>query len=152
MNGSNSANPTVIEGANWKGSTPAVRDTARGEQGPDDSRHDHQELFRAAVKAITGNNDEPQPAARRRKGETEGDLPKPVVRPAVADAPAARGRYAALQPAKAEQAAFAGDPYAGAWYLSDTLDWLNLWQDNADNGHWHDDDFNAKQERYFPQP
>ena len=37
-------------------------------------------------------------------------------------------------------------------YLADTLDWLNLWQDNADNGHWLDDDFNAKQDRYFPQP
>jgi hypothetical protein len=80
-------------------------------------------------------------------------LHKPIVRPAVADAPVARGRYAALRPAKAEKATFAADPYAGACaYLSDTLDWLNLWQDNADNGHWHDDDFNAKQERHFPQP
>jgi hypothetical protein len=37
-------------------------------------------------------------------------------------------------------------------YLCDTLDWLNLWQDNADNGHWHDDDFSAKQEQHIPQP
>ena len=37
-----------------------------------------------------------------------------------------------------------------ALYLADTLDWLKLWQDNAN--HWPDDDFSAKQDRYFPQP
>ena len=41
---------------------------------------------------------------------------------------------------------------AATAYLADTLDWLNLWQDNADNDHWFADDFSAKQDRYFPQP
>jgi hypothetical protein len=81
-------------------------------------------------------------------------LRKPVVRPDLVGKPAARGRYATLPPAKVEAAAFASaDPYAGAgMYLADTLDWLNLWQDNADNDHWFADDFSAKQDRYFPQP
>lgn len=68
---------------------------------------------------------------------------------------AARGRFAALRPAKVapEAVATAADPYAAATaYLSDTLDWLNLWQDNANNDQWHDGNFSAKQDQYFPQP
>jgi hypothetical protein len=65
-------------------------------------------LFRSAAKAITNSEDEPTPAAkrRRRSGETEGDLRKHM--PTVdqdSDQPAARGRFAILQPAKAELAA-----------------------------------------------
>jgi hypothetical protein len=75
------------------------------------------------------------------------------VRPDLAGNPAARGRFAALRPAKMEKTALAADPYAAARaYLADTLDWLNLWRDNANNDQWHDDDFSAKQDRYFPQP
>lgn len=65
----------------------------------------------------------------------------------------ARGRYAGLRPARKAQEAIAPEPITSAdayararLYLSDTLDWLNLWQDNADNDHWHDDDFSAKQD------
>jgi hypothetical protein len=65
-------------------------------------------LFRSAAKAITDSEDEPTPAAkrRRRSGETEGDLRKH--RPTLdhgSGQSAARGRFAILQPAKAEQAA-----------------------------------------------
>jgi hypothetical protein len=88
-------------------------------------------LFRAVANALTWRDDEAhEPRRRRRSGETEGELRKPLVHPDPADAPAARGRYAALQPAKAEKAAREADPYVGAHaYLSDTLHWLNLWQD-----------------------
>jgi hypothetical protein len=111
-------------------------------------------LFRMVAKVLADKADEPRPgAARRRRGETDGGLLKPIVsQPAVAGRPAARGRYAALQPARTESEASlcADDPYAAATaYLSDTLAWL---QQNADNDQWHDDDFSAKQEQYFPQP
>ena len=39
-----------------------------------------------------------------------------------------------------------------ALYLSDTLEWLNLWQYNANNEQWFDSDFSAKQDHDFPQP
>ena len=67
--------------------------------------------------------------------------------------PAARGRYAKLQAGAAAQKSGASgeqEAQAALLYLADTLDWLKLWQDNAD--HWPDDDFSAKQDRYFPQP
>jgi hypothetical protein len=39
------------------------------------------------------------------------------------------------------------DAYAKATrYLSDTLEWLALWQDNAGSNHRIDDDFSAKQD------
>lgn len=67
--------------------------------------------------------------------------------------PAARGRYAALRQQKADRAAFAVSATdRAAAYLADTLDWLNLWQDNADCEQWPDDDFSAKQDHYGPQP
>ena len=67
----------------------------------------------------------------------------------------ARGCYAALRSApKAREAIAPTSAYARApLYLSDTLDWLNLWQDNAGyDDHWIDDDFSAKQDENFPQP
>jgi hypothetical protein len=66
-----------------------------------------------------------------------------------AGSPAARGRYAALRPGAAVQKS-GGQEAQAALHLADTLDWLTLWQDNAE--HWPDDDFSAKQDRYFPQP
>ena len=70
--------------------------------------------------------------------------------------PAARGRYADLRakPPKAAAARTPADPYAGAGlHLADTLEWLQLWQDNANAGDWPDDNFSAKQQdQYFPQP
>lgn len=111
-------------------------------------------LFRLVAKVLGDKADEPRPGTtRRRRGETDGGLLKPIVsQPALTSRPAARGRYAALQPARTESEASlcADDPYAAATaYLSDTLAWL---QQNADNDQWHDDDFSAKQEQYFPQP
>jgi hypothetical protein len=95
----------------------------------------------------------------------KGIYRSPVVRPAFTKAPAARGRYAALRGTmKAKKIGFASaatdathdrptTAYAEATlFLADTLGWLSLWQDNADNEHWLDDDFSAKQDRYFPQP
>ena len=69
---------------------------------------------------------------RRRRGETEkgfGMVAHAIMR-RVAEIPACAA--------------------ARAW-LSDTLDWLNLWQDNAVN-HSLDDSFGAKEDRHFPQP
>jgi hypothetical protein len=62
---------------------------------------------------------------------------------------AAQGRYAALRPAKVEQEALSLDD---ADVGTGMLDWLNLWQHNANNEQWPDDDFNAKQDHCSPQP
>jgi hypothetical protein len=90
---------------------------------------------------------------RRRRGEKEGGGPI-MVRPPMrrADRPAARGRYARLRAGAAAQRSTAGEgrDVQAALYLADTLDWLQFWQDNT--GHWPDDDFSAKQDRFFPQP
>ncbi len=126
--------------------TDTVRDTVSGNK--------HQTisikgLFKAAIKAITGRDDDaPQPEARkRRSGEKEGS--GPLLRRLAArfaGRPAARGRYARLRkgPVQADKAAL---------HLSDTLDWLTLWQENAaNNEQWIQDNFNAKQDQHFPQP
>ena len=126
-------------------------------------------LFRAAVKAVTHRaEDEPPPPARRRGGETGKGFVRAwravLHRAAMKTGAAARGRYAALRLAKADlstealakvepEAFTPADAYARTgMYLSDTLDWLNLWQDNANNEPWSDCDFNAKQDHDFPQP
>jgi hypothetical protein len=110
-------------------------------------------LFRTAKLAVTRRDPDAPQATRRRRGEKEGGGPvimRPVARPA--GRPAARGRYAMLRAGTAAPQSFAqGRHEAHALlYLADTLDWLKLWQDNAE--HWPDDDFSAKQDRYFPQP
>jgi hypothetical protein len=109
-------------------------------------------LFKAAIKAITQRDDDaPQPQTRRRRGENEGGGPilmRLFTRPA--GRPAARGRYAILRGTAAQKSGASGQEARAVLYLADTLDWLKLWQDNAD--HWPDDDFSAKQERHFPQP
>jgi hypothetical protein len=55
-----------------------------------------------------------------------------------------------LRGTAAQKSGASGQEVRAVLYLADTLDWLKLWQDNAD--HWPDDDFSAKQERHFPQP
>jgi len=117
-------------------------------------------LFRAAVKAVTCREENPQPKPRRRRGETDKGFVATcramMRRAAKTGAAVARGRYAGLQEAQeaiAPEPITTADAYASArLYLSDTLDWLNLWQDNADNDHWHDDEFSAKQDQNFLQP
>lgn len=98
--------------------------------------------------------DEPQPERRRRKGETEGGMRRPAA--PLNPAPAARGRYVALRPLKAEEPVqriiMPASPTTATVYLADTLDWLNLWQANANHEQWPGDDFSAKQDHYFPQP
>jgi hypothetical protein len=110
-------------------------------------------LFHTAKAAITRHDpDAPQPT-RRRRGEKEGGGPvimRPVARPA--GRPAARGRYAMLQATAQKSGASSGPEAQALLYLADTLEWLELWQDNANYEQWPDNDFNAKQERYFPQP
>jgi len=93
-------------------------------------------LFRAAVKAVTRRAEEPAPEPRRRRSGETGK--------AFASAAKSALRRAVRIPANACATA--------AVYLADTLDWLNLWQDNAANDPWLDDDFSAKQDRNFPQP
>jgi hypothetical protein len=77
---------------------------------------------------------------------------------------AACGRYAALQSAKVEKAAAMRPATPMPWqdydaataYLSDTLDWLNLWDDNDTYLNSADDaldgGFNTQQNHDFPQP
>lgn len=67
----------------------------------------------------------------------------------------ARGRYTTLKPAPRETpetVAPVGTYDRAALYLSETLDWLNLWQDNADQDHWLDERFSAEQNQTAPQP
>jgi hypothetical protein len=117
-------------------------------------------LFRAAVAAVTWRSANPPPKPRRQRG---GETDKGAVAPwqtmlhrFVKTGAAARGRYAALQ--TVQEAAEPASTYDRvALYLSDTLDWLNLWQDNAGHDHWLDDhsldgEFSAEQNRNFPQP
>jgi hypothetical protein len=108
------------------------------------------------------DEDEPKPHARRRRGETDKGFARAcrtMLRRAARTGAAARGRYAGLrhaqkaQETRAAQSIAPANAYASACtYLSDTLDWLNLWQDNADNDHWYDDDFSATQDQNCPQP
>jgi hypothetical protein len=113
-------------------------------------------LFKDAVKAVTRRDeDEPPPQTRRRSGETDKGFVaacRTMLRRAAKTGAAARGRFATLQPAKAEPEA-ASNAYTGTGlYLADTLDWLSLWQDNANNEQGLDDNFSAQQDHYLPQP
>jgi hypothetical protein len=136
-------------------SIPAGRDTAESRKHPSTGRTAAatKQLFSAA-KALLRRKDEPQPQARRRRGETDkGSVAsyRTMLRRRAKTGAAARGRYAALQPA--QEASEPVNAYARvAMYLSDTLDWLNLWQDNADHDHWLDESFSAEQNQNFPQP
>jgi hypothetical protein len=115
-------------------------------------------MFRAAIKIITRrDDDERQPAARRRSGETDKGFVaacRTMLRRAAKTGATARGRFAALRTANTEpEAVTPADAYASTgMYLADTLEWLNLWQDNTNNEQWFDSDFNAKQDHDFPQP
>jgi hypothetical protein len=107
-------------------------------------------------KAITRRDeDEPKPEARRRRGETDKGL---VIAWHDRGAAVARGRYAALQPAKeVEASACAADPYAAATAdLSGTfvdLDCMNpYWPPDAEYDAAIDEHFSSQQDRYFPQP
>lgn len=106
-----------------------------------------------AAKAIVRvlAEDEPKPQARRRRGETGKGFVfacRIMLRRAAKTSAAARGRYTGLRRATAP-----ADAYARAgMYLSDTLDWLNLWQDNAANDQWLDEDFDTEQNQDYPQP
>jgi hypothetical protein len=110
-------------------------------------------LIKAAIRAIAQRDDDaPQPQTRRRRGEQDGGGPILMrLFARAAGKPAARGRYATLHAGGEQKFATGGQQEARAeLYLADTLEWLKLWQDNAE--HWPDDDFSAKQDRYFPQP
>ena len=114
-------------------------------------------MFKAAAKALARPGDEPQPEPRRKSGETgKGHVTawrRALQRGARKAGAAARGRYAALQPTKGSPAS-AVDPFAAVTaYLSETLDWLNLWEANStDFGEALDDHFDTQQDRNFPQP
>jgi hypothetical protein len=92
-------------------------------------------LFKSVKEILlSSDDDEPQPA-RRRRGETDKGF-------------AAACRSILRRAARSEVSAVSD----AALYLSDTLDWLNLWQDNAGNDHWQEDDFSATYWDNFPQP
>ena len=137
--------------------------------------------FKSAAKALARPDDEPQPepeARKRRSGGSEGRLLAMRSRRLYVTKSAARGRYKRLAvPQFPPEDEFARTAdllcsvpegianifadlarrlevviYGKSLAFSDTLDWQNLWQDNANNAQWHDDDFSAKQDQYFPQP
>jgi hypothetical protein len=144
-----------IEITSENASTSAVRDTAEGSKNRTIAGA-IKGLFRKVAKAITHDKDEPRPEARRRRnGETEGGfrkLARKIARQLTTARTAAHGRYAALRPVKTEQTPADAHADVGL-YLSDTLDWLNLWwQGNTADDLWIGDDFNAKQDQSYPQP
>jgi len=148
----------VIETTSENASTSAVRDTAEGSKNRTIAGT-IKGLFRKVAKAITHDDAEPAPEPRRRRsGETEGEfrkLVRQITHHIAAAGATARGRYAALRPVKAAPAASitAVDPYiAAGLYLSDTLDWLQLWENNAGDDQCLDDSFSPQQDRSFPQP
>jgi hypothetical protein len=115
-------------------------------------------LFRAAASAVTRRSPNPQPVPRRQRS---GDTDKSSVAPwrtmsnrmAKTGAATARGRYAALQPAREPEPAAA---YAAATvYAATTFEWLmNLWDANSgiDNTGGLDDSFDTQQNHSYPQP
>ncbi|OYV36432.1 MAG: hypothetical protein B7Z80_15525 [Rhodospirillales bacterium 20-64-7] len=106
-----------------------------------------QGLFRAAAESATRHAENPQPKPRRRRGETDKGF-VPARRMVLHSGAVARGRYAVLR-----QVVEPADAQARAClYLEDTLEWLNLWEDNAENYNWHEEEFSAKQEQYSFQP
>ena len=88
-------------------------------------------MFRQAVKAITRRDADESPAPRRRSGETDK---------AFVMAARATLRRAVSIPREAYAAATA--------YLSDTLDWLNLWHDNTENADQLDNETNNPDTNY----
>jgi hypothetical protein len=102
---------TTITSENAKHRTCAVRDTAQGNKNRTITEA-IKKLFRETGKTFARRDvDEPQPEQRRRRnGETDRSF-----------GPASRAilRRAIKLPSAA---------YAGATFLSDALDWLNLWR------------------------
>ena len=143
---------------------PAAIPTDAGQQTPLDARRDPWTVPRRCRRRDAPILN-PQPKLRRqRSGETDKGAVAPwqtMLHRFAKTGAVARGRYAALQPvpeaAEPEFVAPASTYDRVALYLSDTLDWLNLWQDNAGHDHWLDDhsldgDFSAEQNQTFPQP
>ena len=111
-------------------------------------------LFKA-VQAILRRMDAPQPQTRRRKGDTDKAGVAPLRTPRLArTGAAARGRYAALQPA--QETSESDNAYVDATaYAPTSFDWLmNIWEANSgmeDSGGL-DDSFDTQQNHYYPQP
>lgn len=92
-------------------------------------------LFREAIQAMTGRAAEPAPAPRRRRGGGTGK--------AFALAAKTLATRGARMPAEVYRV-------ATVW-LSDTLDWLRLWDDNSVSDAL-DEDYNTKQDHSSPHP
>jgi hypothetical protein len=92
------------------------------------------ELFRKAVKAITGLDEaEPRPAARRRRGETES------------------GFQMAAKAALQRTAQLPRDAYVTAIaFLSDARDWLSLWHNETGSGEAQNGIQNTDTNHLFP--
>ena len=122
-------------------------------------------MFKAAAKALGARDDEQELKARRRRsGEKESGAPIRL-RAALAFHPkiAARGRYAGLRSIRKSAARLlrkftAAADDAGLPELTEmhdlpegnTLEWLNLWQENASFGHGLDDHSEPQQNRNSP--
>ena len=89
-------------------------------------------LFRDAIKAIARRDPEQQPKRRRRRGGEDTSraftMAKKILRPVF--------RYPAAQKALA--------------FLADTLDWLHLWQHDADSNLTEEIHHHPEQNHLFP--
>jgi hypothetical protein len=130
------------------------------------------ELFGAAkavLRRAAKEDDEDEPQRRRSSGETDKGLGRVDVRAyRAAERGQPGGRYDGLKEAGKQIGAAArsaepkaapkplvapADTYARVCLsLADNLDWLNMWEANANNEQWHTADFSAKQDQFSPQP
>jgi hypothetical protein len=127
----------TAEDASENDRTRAVRDTARGTKNQTtEGSAGTRQLFRDAIKAVLHRaEDEPTPEPRRRSGDTGrgfGLAARAIVQRAV----------------RLPSAAYA----AATEFLSDTLDWLNLWHDNMEGGGEPADICDTKSNHLSPHP
>jgi hypothetical protein len=121
------------------------------------------DVIRAAFKAMTCRSSNPLPKPRRRRGETDKGIVATCLTMLHKTAAAARGPYAALQPAPKVQDSAARENTISVpteffyvdpdWNMFDIANPLYDHGDNAgNNDHWYEEDFSAKQDHFYPQP
>jgi hypothetical protein len=102
-------------------------------------------LFKAVKEMLSPKEENAPQPVRRRRGETDKGFAaacRTMLRRADRPEAATLGGNAAFADLCARVGVF----------LSDTLDCLNPWQDNAANDHWQEDEFSATYWDNFPQP
>lgn len=118
---------------------------AAGQRQPRASGNAIRALFGAAKNAIC-RKDAPAPQPRRRRRGDTGKSFAAACRKMLRRAPKRQAKTIGGHAAFVDLCASAGV------FLSDTLDWLTLGEDAATHDHWHEEEFSATFEDYFPQP